>query len=1150
MVSSVRAPSGSVGSGWRCLGDLRGLRLLLLEDLLVVHRHDLDELRAAGAPVVQHVLRHARARVVDVRLKVTPYLLLLLLRLDLLERDHPHVTPVRELALRVDHVRDATGHAGGEVAPGLAQAHHAAARHVLAAVVPHPLHHRDGARVAHREALAGDPPEVRLAPRGAVQAHVAHHDVVLRHKALGQHLVIRVHRDLSAREALAHAVVRVAGHVKEDALGEGEAQGLAAVPVELDVDGAVRQPLLAVAFAHLVREHGAQSAGEVVGRVADLDRRARLERRHGVGQDLVVDLDVELVVLHLGVDDARVRVQRGGRGEERREVEAHRLVVEERLIHLEAVRLAHHLLKRAVAELGHVLAHLLRQQPEKVHHMLRLPRELGTEEGVLRGHADRAGVEVALSHHDTAEGDQRGGGERHLLRAEQGGDHHVAPVLDLSVRLQAHARAEVVEDEGLLGLGHSELPRETAPLQAGPRRGAGAAVVARHHDVVGLGLDRAGSDDADADLRDELDRDLARGLGALEVVDELGEILDRVDVVVRRRRDQADTGGRAAALANVRSNFEAWELAALSWLGALCHLDLNLVRVGKVVARHAEAAARHLLDRRAPVVREAHRVLAALARVRARADRVHGDGEGLVSLLRDRAKRHGAGGEPLDNLGHGLDLVDGDGGLRVDVEGHDATERDLGVGLVDVLGVHLVRLARVRLGRLLQQHHGRRGVEVRLAAVTVVEVARVGQERNLGGRVRVGRVVEAANVGVKTLEVAALNAASRAGKATVDHLVGETDGLEDLGALVRLEGRDTHLGHDLEDALGGTLAVVVEELLVAELLLGAGQHLTIGAHLGEGLVGHVRADSVAAKAEHRGKVVHLTRVAALGEEGGLGALLGTEQVLVHGADRQQRRDREAVGAGEFVREHDGLGAVGAVVALDGLRHLSADGREGVVEALRPRTNGEGGIDDGPAPSVELGGFDRLHLLKGEDRVVDHEAGAVLRPRDEEVRLGPDGAHQRHDHLLTDRVDRRVGHLREELLEVIEDVARLRTEDGEGGIVTHRPEGLLATNGHRIEKHVHRLRGVAEHIKTAIRLVKVEVVHRGLRVSDPRLKVDEVVLNPLAVGGVRGHLLLDRLIIHDLGRVEVDEEHLSRLEARLDLHLIVVQVGQHANLRGE
>ena len=44
------------------------------------------------------------------------------------------------------------------------------------------------------------------------------------------------------------------------------------------------------------------------------------------------------------------------------------------------------------------------------------------------------------------------------------------------------------------------------------------------------------------------------------------------------------------------------QLAALAGLGALRHLDLELVGVGEVVDRHTEAAGGDLLDRRAAQV--------------------------------------------------------------------------------------------------------------------------------------------------------------------------------------------------------------------------------------------------------------------------------------------------------------------------------------------------------------------------------------------------------------------------------------------------------------------------------------------------------------------------------------------------------------------
>src|ERR1700680_3363181 len=51
-------------------------------------------------------------------------------------------------------------------------------------------------------------------------------------------------------------------------------------------------------------------------------------------------------------------------------------------------------------------------------------------------------------------------------------------------------------------------------------------------------LSGAAGNVADTGLRDQLDGDLGLRVGPAQIVDELRQILDRVDVVMRRRRDQ------------------------------------------------------------------------------------------------------------------------------------------------------------------------------------------------------------------------------------------------------------------------------------------------------------------------------------------------------------------------------------------------------------------------------------------------------------------------------------------------------------------------------------------------------------------------------------------------------------------------------------
>ena len=97
----------------------------------------------------------------------------------------------------------------------------------------------------------------------------------------------------------------------------------------------------------------------------------------------------------------------------------------------------------------------------------------------------------------------------------------------------------MVRDERLLRLREAHLPRCTGVLDRGQRARACAAVGAADVDDVRVRLRHARGDDADARLGDELRT--RRHAGSLaQVEDQLREILDRVDVVVRRRRDERD----------------------------------------------------------------------------------------------------------------------------------------------------------------------------------------------------------------------------------------------------------------------------------------------------------------------------------------------------------------------------------------------------------------------------------------------------------------------------------------------------------------------------------------------------------------------------------------------------------------------------------
>src|SRR5439155_8220641 len=181
----------------------------------------------------------------------------------------------------------------------------------------------------------------------------------------------------------------------------------------------------------------------------------------------------------------------------------------------------------------------------------------------------------------------------------------------------------------------------------------------------------ASRDSAHAGFRDELHADTCGRIHLLEVVNQLRQILDRIDVVMWRRRDQGYADDRVPQSRDEIGDLVPRQLAAFTGLRALRDLDLELVRPDEVRRRHAEAAGGDLFD---PVVGAiavrtrdvGGRVLAAFPRIRPRVYAIHRDRESRVRLGRQRAERHGAGDKPAPDVFGTLDL--GERHRRLDAE--------------------------------------------------------------------------------------------------------------------------------------------------------------------------------------------------------------------------------------------------------------------------------------------------------------------------------------------------------------------------------------------------------------------------------------------------------------------------------------------------
>ena len=257
----------------------------------------------------------------------------------------------------------------------------------------------------------------------------------------------------------------------------------------------------------------------------------------------------------------------------------------------------------------------------------------------------------------------------------------------------------------------------------------------------------------------------------------------------------------------------------------------------------------------------------------------------------------------------------------------------------------------------------------------------------------------------------ALYPAGCSGEILLYGLAVEPDGLEQLRTAITHVGGDTHLGHDFRQPLAHRLDVVRDRLVHSKLPRQAAIQTCQCLERKVGVYG------LGAITCQRGELVHLAGTARLHHQAGGGTQPLANQVLVYGAHRQQRRDRQlccrngTVADDQYVLATsdciDCLGTQGCQLGL----HTFMAPQQGVGDVQRVAAELAVGITPDIAQLGHIG-----HVKYGLGNLQAHRRIDLVDIQ--QIRFGADEGHQRHHDRFTYRINRRIGHLREQLLEVV------------------------------------------------------------------------------------------------------------------------------------
>ena len=150
-------------------------------------------------------------------------------------------------------------------------------------------------------------------------------------------------------------------------------------------------------------------------------------------------------------------------------------------------------------------------------------------------------------------------------------------------------------------------------------------------------------------------------------------------------------------------------------------------------------------------------------------------------------------------------------------------------------------------------------------------------------------------------EIDALHAARGTHETTIDNFASQTNGFEYLRALVGLQRRDAHLGHDFQHALANRFIVGIDQAF-----LGAegGAEQAIIACLPECFKRQVGVDRVCTVTGQQTVVMHFSGFTSFNDQTDQAALVSAHQMVMHGATGYQGTQRNALRTDLAVRQNN------------------------------------------------------------------------------------------------------------------------------------------------------------------------------------------------------------------------------------------------------
>ena len=206
----------------------------------------------------------------------------------------------------------------------------------------------------------------------------------------------------------------------------------------------------------------------------------------------------------------------------------------------EFLNVTNHFLNRFNSNFSHPFSKVLGYKTHKVLNILRLSGKFLSKRGILSSHTNRTCIQVTNSHHNTAHSYKRPRSETKFLSAQKSGDSDITTCKKLSVSLNNDPVSQIIHKKSLMGFSHTQFPWKSGVTHTCPRSGSRTPVITTYKNNISPAFSDADGNSPDSRLRNKLNAYSGVPVSVFKVVNKLSQILNRIYIMMRRRRDKTN----------------------------------------------------------------------------------------------------------------------------------------------------------------------------------------------------------------------------------------------------------------------------------------------------------------------------------------------------------------------------------------------------------------------------------------------------------------------------------------------------------------------------------------------------------------------------------------------------------------------------------